>query len=226
MIYSIICSRRDKPTKELDKLIYYFTSLNIKYHISYDAESVFQGYKEGIDKLNPGKNEFVILCHDDIEILSDRDDFRNIIKEYLFNPKIAFIGPAGTTFLGQDAVWWELNRRQQGFHSGFVFQGKDTLTMTPNYFGPCGNVVVLDGLFLAARREMLDLIGLDKPKQFPTNWDFYDLYYTLSAYEKGYFNKTVPILIRHVSNGEMRQTWDENRKAFQRMFSLPVRCVK
>ena len=110
MIYAIICSRKDKPTKELDKLIYFFTSLNIQYHIAYDAESVFKGYKEGIDHLKPGKDEFVVLCHDDIEILSDRNDFREILKEHLFNPKVGFIGPAGTTLLGSDAVWWEIGR--------------------------------------------------------------------------------------------------------------------
>ena len=224
MIYSIICSRRNKPTKELDKLIYFFSTLNISYHIAYDSESMFKGYKEGVDILNPGKKEFVILCHDDIEILSDRNDFRDIIKDQLFNDKVAFIGPAGTTYLGPDAVWWDKDRRQQGLHSGFVFQGNDTYTMTPNYFGPCRNVVALDGLFLAARREILDEINLDKPKEFPNNWDFYDLYYTLSAYEKGYFNRTVPILIRHVSSGEMRDQWYQNRKAFQKMFRLPIWC--
>jgi len=224
MIYAIICSRRDKPAKELDKLIYYFTSINIQYHIEYDSESMFKGYKAGVEKLNPGKDEFVILCHDDIEILSDRNELREILKENLFDKKVGFIGPAGTTYLAPDATWWDLGRRQQGLHSGFVFQGTDNKTMTPNYFGPCRNVVVLDGLFLAARREVLDEVNLDKPKQFPNNWDFYDLYYTLTAYEKGYFNKTVPILIRHVSNGEMRQTWDENRRAFQKMFRLPVWC--
>lgn len=223
MMYSIICSRKDKPTKELDKLIYFFSTLNIQYSIQYDSSSMFNGYKEGLKELNPGKDELVILCHDDIEILSDRNDFREYMKE-LFNPKVGFIGPAGTTLLGPDAVWWDQTRRLQGHHSGFVFQGTDVRTMTPNYFGPCGNVVVLDGLFLAARREVLDQVGLDKPKEFPNNWDFYDLYYTLKSYEMGYFNKTVPILIRHVSNGEMRHTWDENRRAFQRMFKLPVRC--
>jgi hypothetical protein len=224
MIYAIICSRRNKQAKELDKLIYYFTSLNIQYHIEYDSKSMFEGYKTGLEKLNPGKEEFVILCHDDIEILSDRNDFREIFKEYLFDKKVGFIGPAGTTYLGPDAVWWDGKRRQDGLHSGFVFQGNDTKTMGPNYFGPCRNVVALDGLFLAARREVLDEINLDKPKEFPHNWDFYDLYYTLTAYEKGYFNKTVPILIRHVSNGEMRGEWYENRRAFQRMFKLPVWC--
>jgi hypothetical protein len=96
--------------------------------------------------------------------------------------------------------------------------------MTPNYFGPCRNVVVLDGLFLAAKYSTLKNLNLSKPPEFPSNWDFYDLYYTLSAYEAGYFNKTVPIIMMHNSSGEMRPTWDQNRRAFQRMFKLPVWC--
>jgi hypothetical protein len=96
--------------------------------------------------------------------------------------------------------------------------------MTPNYFGPCRNVVVLDGLFIAAKKKTLDLIGLKKPKEFSQNWDFYDLYYTLKAYEMGFFNKTVPVLILHNSDGHTRESWEINRRAFIKMFRLPVKC--
>jgi hypothetical protein len=224
MIYSIICSRKDKPNNTLPKLLSYYQSADIKYHISYDANSMFEGYQSGIDALKPDPEDIVILCHDDIEVLSDRAYFRKTLEDTLSQKNVGFVGPAGTTYLGGDAVWWDINRRHTGLHSGFVFQGKDHKTMTPNYFGPCRNVVVLDGLFLAAKRKTLDLVGLAKPKEFPTNWDFYDLYYTLSAYEKGYDNKAIPILILHNSDGFMRESWEANRKAFQKMFRLPVGC--
>ena len=224
MIYAIICSRRDKPTKSLPKLVNYLAKANILYHISYDAESMFKGYEDGLKALTPDPEDIVILCHDDIEILSDRDDFTETLTKSLSDQKVGFVGPAGTTYLATDAVWWDMGRRQQGLHSGFVFQGHDHKTMTPNYFGPCRNVVVLDGLFLASRKSTLDQVGLQKPKEFPTNWDFYDLYYTLTAYEQGFVNKAIPVLILHNSDGMMRDTWDQNRKAFQRMFRLPIWC--
>jgi hypothetical protein len=224
MIYSVICSRSNKPNNTLPKLLSYFNRNNIKYWVSYDANSMFEGYKLGIEKLNPSPDDIVILCHDDIEILSEGSVFKEILTTELISGDVGFVGPAGTTHLGADAVWWDMTRRQQGLHSGFVFQGHDYKTMTPNYFGPCRNVVVLDGLFLAARKSTLDKIGLNKPKEFPTNWDFYDLYYTLTAYEMGLTNKAIPIVILHNSNGYMRETWEANRLGFKKIFRLPVRC--
>jgi len=134
---------------------------------------MFEGYQTGLDTLNPGREDIVIMCHDDIEILSDRTVFKQILEQTLAKKSVGFVGPAGTT---------------------------------------------------SARRETIDQIGLAKPKEFPTNWDFYDLYYTLSAYEQGFNNKAVPIVILHNSNGYMRETWEANRTAFRKMFRLPVGC--
>jgi hypothetical protein len=224
MIHSVICSRKDKVSKSLNKLLNYYRKAGIIVHISYDANSIFEGYEEGIKALNANPEDIIILCHDDIEVLSDRDDFKHTLEEALSQKDVGFVGPAGTTYLDNNAVWWEMKYRQAGLHSGFVFQGNDLKTMTPNYFGPCRNVVVLDGLFIAAKKKTLDLIGLKKPKEFSQNWDFYDLYYTLKAYEMGFFNKTVPVLILHNSDGHTRESWEINRRAFIKMFRLPVKC--
>ena len=78
MIYAIICSRKDKQTKCLPKLLSYLAKANILYYISYDAESIFKGYEEGLKALTPEPEDIVILCHDDIEILSDRDFFNDL----------------------------------------------------------------------------------------------------------------------------------------------------
>lgn len=222
--FAILCSRTDRPPAGLNTLLSYFREAGIKYHVSYDAPSMFKGYQMGIDALKPEPDDNVILCHDDIEIITDRNEFRNVIDSHLNVATTGFIGVAGTTNLGRDAVWWDMARRQQGLHSGFVFQGTERCTMTPNYFGPCKNVVVLDGCFIACKKRLLDVVGLDKPKQFPGDWDFYDLLYTLTAYEAGYNNKTVPIIIMHNSSGFTRENWNLNREAFIRMFRLPVKC--
>ena len=224
MLHSIICSRKDKAPLGFTNLLNYFKSANVNTHVAYDQEGIFQGYTKAFEEINPDPLDIVILCHDDIRIFSDRDQFTSILTQALSDPKVAFVGPAGTTLLGTNAMWWDLHNRQQGYHRGFVFQGSNWHDLKPNYFGPQGNVVVLDGLFLAARAETLKAIGLQKPKEYPNGWDFYDLHYTLTAYEKGYFNRTVPIMLTHYSDGMMRPTWDENRKEFRKLFRLPVRC--
>jgi len=227
MIYSIICSRKDKRPVNFDNLLKYFIDAKIHCVVAYDQEGIFQGYHNTLKSLPDVKDDdIIILCHDDIQIFSDRDQFVQILTDELAKPDVGFVGPVGTTTLGTNAMWWDPHLRQQGLHRGFVFQGSDLNKLTPNYFGPQGNVVVLDGLLLAAKKKTIDGIGgLGKPKEFPNGWDYYDLFYTLSAYEKGFTNKTVPIMLTHYSNGQMRPTWDENRKEFRKMFRLPVRCV-
>jgi hypothetical protein len=224
MIYSIICSRKDKPPVNFNLLLDYFKKAGIECVVAYDQEGVFQGYDNTIKSLNAKDDDIIILCHDDIQIFSDRDQFVKILTDELARPDVGFVGVAGTTYLGTNAMWWDQNLRQQGFHRGFVFQGSDIKKLTPNYFGHHGNVVVLDGLFLAAKKRTLDIVGTQKPKEFPNGWDYYDLFYTLTAYERGFNNKTVPIILTHYSDGLMRPTWDENRKEFRKMFRLPVRC--
>jgi hypothetical protein len=191
----------------------------------YDQLGIFQGYDSAVNSLNLKADDIVILCHDDIQILQNRSDFHEILQSALDKPLTGFVGVAGTTELGTNAMWWDPNRRAQGKHSGFVFQGQDYYSMTPNYFGPHRNCVVLDGLFLAAKYSTIQLIGgLAKPAQFPNGWDYYDLYYTLTAYEKGLENRTIPLIMTHYSDGMMRPTWDQNRKEFLKMFRLPVSC--
>lgn len=224
MIYSIICSRKDSPPVNFNNLLKYFKEANVDCRVAYDQEGIFQGYHNTIKSLNAKDDDIIILCHDDIQIFSDRDQFVNILQEELQKPTVGFVGVAGTTNLSTNAMWWDPNLRQQRYHRGFVFQGNNPRNLTPNYFGPHGNVVVLDGLFLATTKKVLDVIGIEKPKEYPNGWDFYDLHYTLTAFERGFTNKTVPIILTHYSDGFMRPTWDENRKEFRKLFRLPVRC--
>ena len=224
MIYSIICSRRDRPPINFNKVLTYFQRAGIKWHVEYDPPGIFEGYEKALSKLELDQNDIVILCHDDIQIFNDPLDFSALLTKELSNTSVGFVGPAGTTYLDNNAVWWDAANRSKGLHRGFVFQGSDPNTMTPNYFGPHGNVVVLDGLFLAARKFTLDLVGIKKPGAFKNGWDFYDLVYTVTAYEEGLFNKTIPIILTHYSNGEMRSTWNENRIEFMKMFRFPIRC--
>jgi glycosyltransferase involved in cell wall biosynthesis len=188
---------------------------------------MFEGYQTAFDTLQPiADDDIIVMCHDDIEIITDGNEYQSILKESLNDPKIGFVGVAGTTYLDKDAVWWEMERRQKGLHSGFVFQGVCMRDSYPNWFGPWRNVVALDGCFIATKARTIRKIGFAKPKQFPGNWDFYDLHYTVTAYEMGYVNKTVPIITLHNSEGQLvgRDSWHANRKEFIKMHRLPVWC--
>jgi GT2 family glycosyltransferase len=210
----------------MERLENYLSRHQMPCSIAYDAPSMFSGYRDAFDVLKPSDDDIVVMCHDDIEILSDGNEYKKLLEEYLSEPNVGFVGVAGTTYLDKDAVWWEQTRRARGLHSGFVFQGTGMRNMVPNWFGPWRNVVVLDGCFMAARAGTMRRVGFDQPEQFPGNWDFYDLHYTMTAFHMGYVNKTLPIIIVHNSPGNIagRESWQANRIEFIKMHRLPAWC--
>jgi len=217
MIYFSVCTRKDKQPKSLQKLVDYLKgneSFGIK--INYDATSIYQGHKSNLDffkgmPLEDG--DIIVLCHDDIEILSKTEDlYNNLIIAR--KPGVGFIGLAGGCHMPGDGSWW--NARRTGDARGFVFQGNDHQTMTPNYFGKSGQVVVLDGCFLAITYGNLKKIGLDQPDYLDSGWDFYDIHLTYKAHLDGFSNYVVPIIAMHESSGMMREGWFSARDKFMR----------
>ena len=85
--------------------------------------------------------------------------------------------------------------------------------------------MVLDGLFLAAKAKVIKEVGLDKPEYFDGDWDFYDIHYTTTAFNKGYTNRVLGMNILHDSRGELvgRDSWEKNRIAFIQNNELPIR---
>jgi len=224
MIYAFICTRSKNFNDTTKKLSSYLSRAGIKTKFLVGQKSIFSGYSNAFKKFNIQDNDVVILCHDDIEILNDPDIFKNIIVQTCLQRETGFIGVAGTTHLSKDAVWWNRELWQQGKHRGYVFHGSDVLTADSTYYGPPGQVVAMDGLFLAARGSVLREVGLDKPDNFEGDWDFYDIHYTVSAHKKKYKNKVVPISILHNSHGELagRESWHKNRQAFIQSNQLPI----
>ena len=77
---------------------------------------------------------------------------------------------------------------------------------------------------IAIKASALKKIDMSKPKQFKGEWDFYDLEYTLRAYETGFDNWVVPIILRHESPGELvgRDSWHQNRQVFANIHMFPM----
>lgn len=222
-IYAFICTRSKDLSDTTKKLVSYLSSCNIDTKLLVDSESIFSGYKRAFENTNPEDEDIIILCHDDIEILSTKENFGKAINK-LADPKVGFVGPAGTTCLSKDAVWWNHDNWRQGKHRGLVFHGESLDKSESTYYGQSDRVVVLDGLFLAAKAKVLKDIKLDKPDYLEGEWDFYDIHYTYTAHTKGYENYVVPLLILHNSFGELvgRESWHNNRERFIKRQKLPM----
>ena len=224
MIYAFICTRSKEFGDTTKKLSSYLSRAGIKAKFLVGQKSIFDGYSNALERFDIQDTDIVILCHDDIEILTDPEVFKNIIVSNCLLHDTGFVGVAGTTELSLDAVWWNHGLWQQGKHRGHVYHGKDILTADSTYYGKPEQVVCLDGLFLAANGKVLKEVGLKKPEYFEGDWDFYDIHYTVSAHKKKYKNKVVPIQILHNSGGELvgRDSWHKNRQAFIEKTNLPI----
>ena len=193
--------------------------------------SIFEAYAEAV-KEHVSDEDVVVFCHDDIEILSNVAAFNAALKPLEGPKRLGFLGIAGTKSFDESGMWWNGTGRMPLGHpdhplSGQVFTGSSTGDMYSTMYGKYGAVTILDGVFLAAQGKTLKGLRLEKPKSFPGNWDYYDIYYTHQTYKKNLENRTVPIILRHDSPGEMKQGWYQNRDVFlevlKRSDRLPVR---
>jgi len=237
-VHAIICTRtREDISETTDKLLGFFSRCKIKSYLITGANSIFAAYTGAYKKINPQDDDIVIFCHDDIEIRDHPNTFVNNLISSLADDSTGFVGAAGTTHLTENAIWWDQSMWQQGKHKGKVIHLNHEQPLQPNqfgmsqqtfedvtYYGEPGDVVVLDGLFLAAKPKVLEDVGLGKPEYFEGEWDFYDLHYTSQAFLKGYTNKVMPIKILHNSRGELvgRDSWHKNREAFITHTELPL----
>lgn len=225
--YAVICTRsREDISPTAHALMNYYTSIGVKILLMCNQGSIFTAYSTAFQKANPDPEDLFIFCHDDIEIHDQKEEFiSNLIKET--EPEdVGFVGPAGTTELGKDAVWWDRNNWRAGKHRGRVYHiHPDEIKPVDTLYGPAGEVVVLDGLFLAARARTISKIGLEKPEYFEGRWDFYDIHYTSKAFLQGFTNKAINIKIIHHSLGELvgRDSWHKNREAFISKIELPLK---
>ena len=226
-IYSIICTRSKELAPVTQRLVSKLSSLPSKVMLMTNQESIFSGYKKAFDHVDPNDDDIFILCHDDIEINGDPKDIVKALT--IVNAEgYGFAGAAGTKLLGRDAVWWDQTNWGKGLHSGEVWHPDESSSEIKEFhrthYGPLSKVIVLDGLFLAASAKTLRHVGLEKPDYLEGEWDFYDIHYTFSAFEKGLTNVTIPLRIAHYSRGELvgREGWHKNRMAFIRTHSLPA----
>ena len=232
MIYLSICTR-DKNSRTLLELMHYSNLYkstspegNMEYVVAYNASSIYEGHSKNIkhleERASPPKNDdIIVLVHDDVEILSLPAKFAWLVS-LAKKPGVGFVGVAGACNFTQEGAWWAA--RKSGEARGFVWQGKDDVSMTPNHFGRSGQVVVLDGCLIAATYKTLKDIGLTQPDYLSSAWDYYDIHLSFLAHYKGYSNYVVPIMIRHESSGMMRDGWYQAKDEFMKKWRQDIPC--
>ena len=206
MISIIICSRTKTISVNLIENIK--KTIGCEYELvvidnSENTYSIFEAYNEGIEK---SKGDYLCMIHDDI--CFQTIGWGNVINQILINnEKIGLIGVAGAKVKTKMAsTWWDnyegqgviniiqhhKNKEKEIHNSGFENE-QDV------------NVVVIDGVFMAMRRDSRILFH-PKMKGFHA----YDLNISFEYMKYGYeIIVTNKILLEHFSSGVINETWIE-----------------
>jgi hypothetical protein len=195
---------QSNPDTTVGKLNQFLVSAGWCVTFVQNANSMFEAHKAGTQGVED--EDFVILCHDDIEILLDEDRFNDLISSHLNDEKVGFVGVAGSSKIGTEIGWFQC-ARAYGSGSGACYHGKTVPEMFLTFFGPAGKVVALDGVFLAASGKTINSIKVAKPVDIKSTWDWYDFFYCVQAHMKGKENRTIPLPIRHESGGRYPQVF-------------------
>jgi hypothetical protein len=204
MISVIICSRNSTISKTLNFNI--CSTIGCSYELitidnSHNKYSIFEAYNLGIKQ---SKNEYLCLIHDDL-LFHTNGWGKTVIDIFNNNRNFGLISVAGSKIKTKSpSGWWGCDEKFNAINVIQHFQNKDTERLCTGFDKESiSEVVVVDGLFLALRKD----------KRIRFNEKFYGFHnydQNISFEYKKYGYKiivTKDILIEHFSNGKIDVSW-------------------
>lgn len=181
----------------------------------HDARSLCEGYNRGLAR---ARGDVVIFSHDDVEIVSP--DFAAQLLDAL--DRVDIVGVAGASLYygrewlsaGFPNVHGQVAQPRAGGWRASVYDFGEPLAT---------GIQVLDGLFMAARRDALDGLAFDA--ETFDGWHGYDVDFTWSAHLAGRsIGVRRDLLIRHHSSGSFDAAWRRyaDRFSAKHAASLPA----
>jgi GT2 family glycosyltransferase len=205
----IVCSVSDEKADRIrgvyEQLI---PSAHLQLTVIRDAHGLSEAYNRGIATAT---GEIVIFSHDDIEIHSP--DFAARVAAHLRQHEL--IGVAGTTRFHGPAWMWSgsefahswVAHRERG-----VGEYHASVAALPINGGTVNGIQAMDGVWLAARREVLQRLTFDEAVR---GFHFYDLDFTYRAFKAGVSTAIVSDLcIVHHSRGSFGDAWQVQALGF------------
>lgn len=181
-----------------------------------DARSLAEGYNRGLAQ---SRGEFVVFCHDDIELLQ-ADAIERLLAGL---QRYDVLGVAGTTCL-RDSHW--ISAGTPHIH-GQVVQPDGQGGWVLNVFcrhaegAHAEPVQALDGLFIAARRAVALALGFDAVRF--DGFHLYDLDFSFRAHLAGYrVGVAHDLLIHHQSTGNKDEAWRRLGVRFEEHFAAQL----
>lgn len=225
MISVIVCSRsKDLPTEFRNNIL---KTIGCEYELividnSSNRYSIFEAYNQGIEK-----SIYDILCfiHDDIFFKSK--DWGIVLKEIFSIGKIGLVGVAGAKSKSKTPSLWrdiEESHRVVNIYQSFKGTNKQTEFWYGGFNKNEEEVVVMDGVFIAARKDKR--FKFDKSINGFHNYDFN----ICMEYHKLNFKSIITnrITLEHKSVGLMNSNWLETSLYFTKKYKdlLPISIHK
>jgi hypothetical protein len=174
-----------------------------------DAQSLAEGYTRGMQR---AKGDLLVFCHDDIRILAP--DFSQRLRHYLARYDV--IGVAGATrFAGPAALWGGPPHS----HGWLVYNdgARQSIAVSSTRGPVVENAAILDGVFIAARREVAQSVGWDASTF--DGFHLYDADFTVRAARAGARMAICQdLMIEHASRGGFDAAWSRYAERFARKF--------
>ncbi len=202
MISIIVCSRDDAKFAAMSRT---FAERLAPQPLEFvripDARSLAEGYNRGVEQ---SRGDLLLFSHDDVEVISA--DFSIRLLDHMRHCDV--LGVAGTTRL-LNARWYGAGIPHifgQIAHPATGAQGYEV----DLYCAPrrrVGNIQALDGLLLAANRNVLDKVRFDADTF--DGFHAYDVDFTFSAFRAGLkLAVACDISVIHLSGGQFDETWE------------------
>jgi tetratricopeptide (TPR) repeat protein len=174
-----------------------------------DASSLAEAYNRGIAQ---SSGEIVVLSHDDIEILAP--NFAVCLLSHLKHFDV--VGVMGATQMTGPSWNWSRHPYLRGWITHRDSSANEWRPLIVHPARVSGEIVVLDGVFIAARRHVFTKVKFDD--ELFDGFHLYDTDWSYRAAVEGYRLATAgDLMVVHASRGNYDDVW---RKYAQRF------CVK
>ena len=208
MLSIIVCSRNAELPEEFIRNIQ--ETIGVDYEVicidnSESKYSIFSAYNEGF-----ARSKYSYLCFAHEDIIFHTENWGGIIIEHLQDSKTGILGLAGGDLATiVPGMWWSLNPTQNNIQSDQTNKQPTQYKRFPeNYNHSLRSVVLLDGVFLCMRRELLYKIKFDESYGGFHSYD-YDI--SIQSILAGYYNYVIfDVLIEHLSTGNMNGEYYRN----------------
>lgn len=171
-----------------------------------DARSLAEAYNRGIAA---SAGEIVVLSHDDIDILAP--DFAVRLQGHLERQDI--VGVMGSTEMTGPAWGWSGHPHLRGWITHYAPSTNEWSVDIADYRQVSTNIAVLDGVFLAAKRDVFDAIAFDSDTF--DGFHLYDIDWSYRAAMAGFkVAVTGDLLLVHASRGSFDPAWERYAERF------------